>query len=83
MARSSAWRVNDAAAFDEMRETSAELIARLMSLDRLENSSALEFRLEALLVNEESLQVDGFDRKAVDALAIRFADRLSSLRDVR
>lgn len=76
MAHSSAWRVSDAVAFEAMRESSARLIARLLEVARGEGVDASDASVELVRVRAEALGVDGFDRRAVDAVAARFSDRL-------
>lgn len=79
MAHSSAWRVSDAVAFEAMRESSATLTARLLEDARREVDNAVDARNELLEIRANTLRVDGFDRKAVEALAARFGDRLRDL----
>jgi len=79
LAHSSAWRVSDAVAFEAMRESSARLIARLLEDARREGHNALDARNELLEIRADVVRVDGFDRKAVDALAARLGDRLRDL----
>ena len=79
MAHSSAWRVSDAVAFEAMRESSAKLIARLLEIARGEGVDASDARVELARVRAEAHGVDGFDRKAVNALNARFSDRLRAL----
>lgn len=79
MAHSSAWRVSDAVAFEAMRESSAKLIARLMEGAQREDDSGLDARNELFEIRADAVGVDGFDRKAVDALAARFDERLRDL----
>jgi hypothetical protein len=79
LAHSSAWRVGDAVAFETMRESSAKLIARLMEDAHGEDDDALAARNELFEIRADAVGVDGFDRKAVEALAARFGDRLRDL----
>lgn len=79
MAHSSAWRVSDAVAFEAMRESSAKLIARLLDVARRAGDDALAARNELFEIRADAVAVDGFDRKAVEALTARFTDRLRDL----
>jgi hypothetical protein len=79
LAHSSAWRVSDAVAFDMMRESSAQLITRLLEVARHRGADASDARRELLTVRADAGGVDGFDRKAVDALLVRFSDRIRTL----
>ena len=79
MAHSSAWRVSDAVAFDTMRESSAHLIARLLEVARGEGADASDARRELVRIRADAVEVDGFDRRAVDALSVRLSDHIRTL----
>ncbi len=62
----SSWRVGDAVAFEQMRQLSDVVVARMVLTDR---SAALEVRRRTLLT-------DGYDRSAVDARSRELAEIL-------
>ncbi|MCR2811281.1 MULTISPECIES: hypothetical protein [unclassified Microbacterium] len=79
MAHSSAWRVNDAVAFEALRDTSARVTALLLQVVRSDGPSAREAWEEVQAVRRESLLVNGYDRRAVDRLAARLTARALTL----
>lgn len=79
MAHSSAWRVNDALAFEVLRDAAARLTALLLPVARSGGPGAQEAWEEVQAVRLESLLVDGYDRRAVDGLAARLTARALTL----
>lgn len=75
----SEWRVNDAVAYEVLRETAGLLTALLLARSR-SNPGDHEARRELENHRRELLAVDGFDRKAVDRLTIRLSVRIQALR---
>lgn len=77
MAQLSPWRVNDAVAYDLMRATASELAHLLLSrtLDGGPDSDAV--RRELIEVRRDAARVDGFDRRAVDAMIAQFRSRIA------
>lgn len=63
-AEQSTWHVNDVVAYDLMRETSANVQARLIELARVDDPTATD---ELVDIRRTTLAVDGYDRAAVDA----------------
>ena len=76
MAQLSPWRVNDAVAYDLMRATASELARALLSraLDGGPDSDAVR---RELIEVRRAARVDGFDRRAVDAMTARFRLRVA------
>lgn len=77
MAQSSPWRVSDAVAYDLMRAAASQLARVLLSraLDGGPDSNAV--RQELIEVRRDAARVDGFDRRAVDAMTARFRSRVA------
>jgi hypothetical protein len=73
-AAQSSWRVNDVVAYDLMRELSTEIQSRLLDLARNGDEAA---RAELTDVRRATLEVDGYDRPAVDAFAQELEARLT------
>lgn len=69
--------MNDAVAYDLMRATASELVRVLFSraLDGGPDSDAV--RRELIEVRRDAARVDGFDRRAVDAMTARFRSRVA------
>lgn len=79
MAHSSAWRVNDAVAFDAMRERSQTLVSLLLDQATSESPGAGAAKAELATLQRDLHKIDGFDRRAVDGLAARITERISIL----
>lgn len=79
VAQASAWRVSDAVAIEAMREESVTLIALLLTIARGEGPVAANALQELSEVRRDALSVDGYDRRATDALAVRFRARIRVL----
>lgn len=79
VARISAWRVNDAVAYEAMRESATLLTSLLLqsSIESSEPSAAALSELQQL--HRDILDVDGHDRAAVNSLADRIALRIAEL----
>lgn len=79
MARISAWRINDAVAYEAMRESATLLTSLLLqsSIERSGRSAAALSELQQL--QRDILDVDGHDRAAVNLLADRIAVRITEL----
>ena len=79
VARISAWRVNDAVAYEAMRESATLLTSLLLqsSTESSEPSAAALSELQQL--HRDILDVDGHDRAAVNGLADRIAVRIAEL----
>lgn len=71
----SAWRVNDAIAYDEMRDRAIALASQL--LQRAQQGSASLDSVISLRVQANA--VDGFDRAAVDRLTVELESRSSNV----
>ena len=70
----SAWRVNDAIAYDEMRDRASSLASQL--LQRAQQDSA---PLDSVInLRAQANAVDGFDRAAVDRLTAELESRSSN-----
>lgn len=79
MARISAWRVNDAVAYEAMRE-SATLLTSLLLQASVEHSGPSVAEISELQqLQRDILVLDGHDREAVNALADRIAVRIAEL----
>ncbi|GAA1661903.1 hypothetical protein [Microbacterium lacus] len=79
MAQVSAWRVSDATAYDQMRADAARLCGLLLRVPSGDGKSA-DARAEELAgIRRDAVSVDGFDRRAIDALASRFRARIAEL----
>lgn len=79
MARISAWRVNDAVAYEAMRE-SATLLTSLLLQSSIESSGPSAAALSELQqLHRDILDVDGHDRVALNSLADRIAVRTAEL----
>lgn len=76
----SAWRPDDIVAYEEMRDLAVEAQTILIARARQGGTDADDARAEASAVRRETVAVDGFDRKAVDAQTRRLALRLLELR---
>lgn len=74
----SAWRADDAVAYDELRAASAAVVSLLVSRQRPDRAAAI---LEAAHVRQRVLEVDGFDRQAVDLALVRITQQLAVLRE--
>ncbi|MGC5173339.1 hypothetical protein ACLQ2Q_22075 [Microbacterium sp. DT81.1] len=79
MANLSAWRVNDVVAYEVMREVAGTLTAHLWNVARSGGERAVDARRELAQVRSELLAVDGYDRRAVDALTARLRARTPEL----
>lgn len=77
MAQLSPWRVNDAVAYDLMRATASELARLLLSRALDGGPDADAVRRELIEVRRAAARVDGFDRRAVDAMTARFRLRVA------
>lgn len=75
----SAWRVNDAVAYEAMRESATVLTSLLLqsSIERSGPSAPALSELQQL--QRDIVDVDGHDRAAVNALADRIAVRIAEL----
>ncbi|WP_243076417.1 hypothetical protein [Microbacterium sp. SS28] len=76
----SAWRANDAVAYDALSDAASAAIATLFQLADegiLELTQAVR---EATEIRREVLDVDGYDRDAVDAERESLEQRTSELR---
>ncbi len=62
----SSWRVGDVVAFEQMRQLSDVVVARMVLSDRE----------GALAVRRKTLETDGYDRAAVDARSRELAEIL-------
>jgi hypothetical protein len=62
----SSWRVSDVIAFEQMRQLSDVVVARMVLSDRA----------GALAVRRATLETDGYNRSAVDARSRELADIL-------
>ena len=71
----SAWRVNDAIAYDEMRERASALASQL--LQRAQQGVASPDSVVRLRAQANA--VDGFDRAAVDRLTAELESRGSNV----
>jgi hypothetical protein len=76
----SAWRPDDIVAYEEMRDLAIAAQSILISRARRDLSQTTAARAEAARLHRETLAVDGFDRKAVDAQTRLLALRLAELR---
>lgn len=76
----SAWRPDDIVAYEEMRDLAVEAQTILIARARRGGPDAETARTEASTMRRETLTVDGFDRRAVDAQTRRLALRLLELR---
>ncbi|MFS0735287.1 hypothetical protein ABC304_07630 [Microbacterium sp. 1P10UB] len=74
----SAWRADDAVAYDELRTASAAVVSLLVSRQRPDRAAAI---VEAARVRQRVLEVDGFDRQAVDLALARMTHELAVLRE--
>jgi len=75
----SAWRVNDAVAYEAIRE-SATLLTSLLLQSSIERSGPSAPALSELQqLQRDILDVDGHDRAAVNSLADRIAVRIAEL----
>lgn len=79
VARISAWRVNDAVAYEAMRESATLLTSLLLqsSIESSEPSAAALSELQQL--HRDILDMDAYDRVAVNSLADRIAVRTAEL----
>lgn len=75
----SAWRVDDVVAYDEMRALAATVVAHLTDQSGDAGADAAGFLTEAERVRDASLRVDGFDRTAVDTHSRGLELRLAEL----
>ena len=73
----SAWRADDAVAYEELREVSAAVVSLLVSRQRPDRAGAIA---EAAHVRQCVLEVDGFDRQAVDSALATMTQQLAILR---
>lgn len=76
----SAWRPDDIVAYEEMRDLAISVQSLLIARARQDNGLAIGARAEATQIRCDTLAIDGFDRKAVDARTRRLALRLLELR---
>ena len=71
----SAWRVNDAIAYDEMRNRASALASQIVQQAQQGGAS-----LDAVIsLRAQSNAVDGFDRAAVDRLTAELESRGSNV----
>lgn len=75
----SAWRPDDIVAYEEMRDLAIAAQSVLIAHARRDTSRAAALA-EAARLRHETLAIDGFDRKAVDAHTRRLVLRLTELR---
>lgn len=75
----SAWRVNDAVAYDAMRESATLLTSLLLRASREGALLPPQADSEITQLRQAVLGVDGYDRAAVSSLAARIADRIADL----
>ncbi|WP_127817853.1 hypothetical protein [Microbacterium sp. CPCC 204701] len=71
----SAWRANDIVTYDAVREAANAAIAAVL---RLADDGAILHEnaiAEASAIRRELLEVDAYDRTALDALLVRFSSR--------
>jgi len=71
----SAWRVNDAIAYDEMRDCASALASQLLQRAQQGGSS----RDSVISLRAQVNAVDGFDRAAVDRLTAELESRGSNV----
>lgn len=71
----SAWRVNDAIAYDEMRERASALASELLRRAR-QGGASLD---SVISLRAQANAVDGFDRAAVDRLTAELESRGSNV----
>lgn len=71
----SAWRVNDAIAYDEMRDRASALASQLLQRAR-QGSASLD---SVISLRAQANAVDGFDRAAVDQLTAELESRGSNV----
>lgn len=78
--RSSAWRVDDATAYALLRDAARTLVAILLEMSRTGRSATADNALnEVAAIRHLALQVDGYDRAAVDSLRGQFEARAVEL----
>lgn len=75
----STWRANDAVANDAARESANTVIAVLLRLSDHGMLDSEEALAEVANLRRELLQLDGFDRNAVDSVRKRFDQRSAEL----
>ena len=75
----SAWRVNDVVAYDLMRASATRLTALLLALADADRGTSNGATGEVAQLRHDVLTVDGYDRAAVVALALRIDERIESL----
>jgi len=75
----SAWRVNDVVAYDLMRAAATRLTAMLLSWVDADPEGSASATEEVAQLRHDVLTVDGYDRAAVAALALRIDERIESL----
>lgn len=76
----SPWRVNDAVAYDRMRDTATALWGLLLASARAGGPESSAARQELAALRDETLGVDAYDRNAVAALTTRLEDRIREFR---
>ena len=64
--RELSWRASDAVAYEQMRQLSDLLVARMIMTDRP----------RALAIRRDTFAIDGFDRPAIDRRSREVADML-------
>lgn len=72
----SAWRASDAVLFEVAREAASDAIAKLFRLSdtgAIDPTAAVD---EAAAIRLDLVDIDGFDREAVESFLRRTADRL-------
>jgi len=74
------WRPDDIVAFEEMRDLAVAAQTLLIARARRGGTDSEIARSEATTLHRETIEVDGFDRKAIDAQTRRLALRLLALR---
>ena len=79
MAGISAWRVNDAVAYDLMRESATVLISSLVRLADRDASGSGQFRSEVADLRRRLVSVDAYDRAAVTVLTRAIEGRIDEL----
>lgn len=79
VARISAWRVNDAVAYEAMRESATLLTSLLLQASVVYSGPSATAISELQQLQRDVLDVDGHDRQAVNALADRIAIRIAEL----
>lgn len=75
----SAWRANDVVAYEAMRDAANKAIALLLRARDDAGIRGADTTEEAADIRREMLEVDGYDRAAVDVFRNRLDDRIAEV----